>query len=169
MPRQSLIITCRCREVEIALQGDPIASTACYCNDCQAGGRMIEALPDAPPIRTADGGTPYLLYRNDRIRTVKGADLLDPIKLKPDTATNRIVATCCNTGLYVGFDRGPHWVSVYALRAGEDAPSVEQRMQLKHAPDRSLIPNDDVPASEGYPLSMIGKLLAARVGMLFGP
>lgn len=32
-------------------------------------------------------------------------------KLKETSPTNRVVATCCNSAMFVTFDRGPHWVS----------------------------------------------------------
>jgi hypothetical protein len=81
--------------------GAPIVGIVCYRDDCQEGGRRIEALAKASPVQDADGGTAYLLYRKDRLDCVKGAPLLKGLKLKETSATNRVVATCCNSAMHV--------------------------------------------------------------------
>src|SRR6266853_3138444 len=93
-----LTASCRCGGVEIEASGAPIVSSVCYCTDCQRGSRQIEGLPDAGSVRDDDGGTAYILFRKDRIRCAKGADLLKGYKLKDSSITNRVVATCCNSG-----------------------------------------------------------------------
>ena len=122
----STTLQCACGKVEIAAVGAPILTVACHCQDCWDGGRRIEALPEAPRIVDADGGTGYVLYRKDRISSVRGAELLQSHKLKAQSITNRVVASCCNSGLYVNFDRGPHWVSVYRARLGAAAGNAHQ-------------------------------------------
>ena len=59
------IVRCSCGSVEVELIGRPIVCAACYCRDCDAGSRQIEALPNATPVRDADGATSYILYRKD--------------------------------------------------------------------------------------------------------
>lgn len=103
------IIRCSCGKVEVELIGAPIACAACYCRDCDAGARRIEALPNAGPVRDADGATSYVLYRKDRVRCSNGAQLLRGSKLNEKSITNRVIATCCNSAMFVNFDRGPHW------------------------------------------------------------
>ena len=49
---------CACGRVQLRMAGEPIASAACCCTDCQAGGRLIEARPGAPAVRDEFGGTP---------------------------------------------------------------------------------------------------------------
>ncbi|MGZ5900627.1 MAG: GFA family protein, partial [Reyranella sp.] len=58
--------SCLCGGVEIEATGAPITSSVCYCADCQRGSRQIEDLPNAGPVREADGGTAYILFRKDR-------------------------------------------------------------------------------------------------------
>jgi hypothetical protein len=58
--------TCICGRVRCEATGAPIFGALCYCDRCQEGGRLIEALPGAAPLPDADGGTPYLTYRDGR-------------------------------------------------------------------------------------------------------
>src|SRR3974390_1858249 len=97
---------CTCGRVVVKLKGAAMTSLVCYCNDCQAGARQIEALPGAPPVQAPDGGTAYIVYRKDRVQTIKGANLLKALKLKPASATNRVIASCCNAPMLLNFDDG---------------------------------------------------------------
>ena len=83
----------------------PILSVVCYCDDCQKGGREIESLPNAARVLDADGGTPYLSYRDDRFSCVSGANLLVGYKIKDSAPTQRFVASCCNSGMFLKFGR----------------------------------------------------------------
>jgi hypothetical protein len=108
--------TCLCGGVELKAFGRPIVSSVCYCDDCRKGADLIEALPNAGAVRDPDGGTAYILYRKDRIECSKGAELLRSYKLKETSVTNRVIAACCNSAVFMNFDRGPHWVSAYTAR-----------------------------------------------------
>ena len=101
------IARCACGSVEVEALGPPITSVVCHCNDCQEGARRIEALPNARPVRDTDGGSAVALYRKDRVRCSQGAELLKGYKLKESSVTNRVVANCCNSAMFVSFDRGP--------------------------------------------------------------
>ncbi len=48
--------------------------------------------------------------------------LLKGLKLKEKSATNRVVATCCNSAMVLNFDDGKPWVSVYRRRLAGDVP-----------------------------------------------
>src|SRR5882757_3400090 len=98
------IARCLCGKVGIEAFGAPIASTVCYCDTCQEGSRQIEALPNAAPILGPDGGTAYILYRKDRIKYSKGAELLKGYKIDEKSTTSRVVATCCNSAMVMQFD-----------------------------------------------------------------
>jgi hypothetical protein len=157
---------CACSSVELRATGAPIATAVCYCKDCEEGWRRIEALPHAQRAREDDGGTAYQLYRKDRVRCVAGQAYLRPFKLREGSATNRVVASCCNTPMLVDFDDAKHWVSICRRRFdGAQAPLEMRTCTRTRAPGE--LP-DDVPAYPGYPLRLIGRLLAARVAMLFG-
>jgi hypothetical protein len=166
---RSLIMTatCSCGGVELKAFGRPIVSSVCYCDDCQKGAGQIEALPNAGTVRDPDGGTAYILYRKDRIECSKGAELLRSYKVKETSVTNRVVATCCNSAVFVNFDRGPHWVSAYRARFHGELPPLQLRICTKFKPDGVVLP-DDVPSYRRYPPGLVVKLLASRVAMLLG-
>ncbi len=158
---------CSCGRVELATSGAPIVASVCYCDDCLSGARQIEALPGAAPVADADGGTSYLLFRKDRFTCVRGGDLLDPVKLTAGSASSRMVARCCNTGMYLGFDDSRHWVSAYRARFIGALPPVAMRMCTKFRRSDMPLPAD-APASASYSPRLIAKLVGARLAMLFG-
>jgi hypothetical protein len=164
--RPPLKAYCNCGRVALELRGAPITSLVCYCNHCQAGARQIEAQPGAPLVQAPDGGTAYAVYRKDRVQNIEGANLLKSLKLKLASPTNRVIASCCNTAMFLNFDDAKHWVDIYRERLGASAPPLEMRICTKFAPEGASVPAD-VPAYAGYPLPFIAKLIAAKLAMLF--
>ena len=165
MANPPMTASCSCGSVEFRAFGAPIVSSVCYCDDCQTGARQIEALPDARPVSDPDGGTAYILYRKDRIECAKGGALLKSYKIKESSPTNRVVATCCNSAMFVSFDKGPFWVSAYRARFRGDLPPLQMRICTKFKPEDVTLP-DDLPGFRGYPLRLMAKLLASRAAML---
>jgi hypothetical protein len=161
------IASCACGRVQLRALGEPILSAACSCTDCQAGGRLIEALTNAAPIRDEFGGTPYLIYRDDRFACVAGAELLEGIKLSEAAPTTRYVASCCNSGMYLKHGPG-WWTSVYRARVLGDAPPLQLRNKVASLPPGVTLP-EDIPAYRGFPPALIGRLMAARVAMWLSP
>lgn len=159
-------IRCACGEVEAELLGPPIVSVSCFCGDCQEAGKRLEALPDAKSVFDPDGGTPLVLQNVRRFRVVRGAERLEGHKLREDSPTNRYVATCCNAPMYLGFDRGPHWVSIFRHRFGADAPPLAMRIGTKAMPGFHA-PRDEVPTYASAPVSLIGRLILDRLAMMF--
>src|SRR5262249_24009289 len=147
--------------------GRPIVSSACCCDDCRKGSEQIEALPNAVAVSDPDGGTAYILYRKDRIECCKGAEFLKSYKLNETSVTNRVVATCCNSAMFMNFDSGPHWVSAYRARFQGELPPLQCRICTKFKPEGTVLP-DDVPNYPGYPPGLIIKLLTTLVAMLLG-
>lgn len=162
-----MIARCTCGSVEVEAVGAPIISVACYCDDCQEGSRRLEALPGAGAVRELDSGTVYTLFRKDRVRYSKGAEFLTSLKIREKSATNRVVATCCNSAMVMKFDDSKHWVPVYRVRFGSDAPPLEMRICTKFKSGSDGLPSD-VPSYPGFSLKFVGKLLAARIAMVFG-
>lgn len=158
-------VQCSCGAVVLALRGAPIGCFACYCDTCQEGSRRIEALPHAPALRDAHGGTAYVLYRKDRVTYAKGQELVKDDKLEANPKTNRVVATCCNSALMMRFDDARHWVPIYRARFGTNAPAIQMRICTSFLPKSEVLPND-VPAYRGYAPAFMMKLLAAGVAML---
>jgi hypothetical protein len=165
--KQNRIARCSCGRVELEATGAPILGAACYCDDCQQAGRQIELRPNAPRVLDPDGGTDYLLYRKDRLKVIRGAELLVDHKLKQESATRRVVATCCNTAMYLDFQKG-HWYAVYRARFTGDVPPLQMRLQTKFRPQGAGEPGD-IPSYATYPTKFILKLISARIAMLFGP
>ena len=157
--------SCACGGVELTASGAPIASAVCYCADCQTGARQIEALPGAGAVSGPDGGTAYVLFRKDRIACSKGAALLNRYKIKPTSVTNRVVAACCNTAMFMNFDKGPFWVSAYRAQFHGDLPPLEMRICTKSKRAGVKLPRD-LPRFPGYPLRLTMKVMAAGAAML---
>jgi len=157
---------CACGRVRCEAVEAPIVSTVCYCGDCQAGGRQIEALPGAPHVRDADGGTPYLTYRDDRFACVAGAELLVGYTLREKTPTQRFVASCCNSGMFLKFAPG-HWTSAYRARFDGPLPPIEMRTNVARRQSGLPLPRD-APSYRSFPARLFGRLLVARAAMVFG-
>jgi hypothetical protein len=160
------IAQCLCGNVEIQALGTPITSVVCYCDSCQEGSRQIERLDNAAPILGLDGGTAYVLFRKDRIKYSKGAELLKSYKIEEKSTTNRVVATCCNSAMVMRFDDAKHWVPVYRARFQGDMPPVQWRICTKFKPENAEIPTD-IPSSAMYPAGFMWKLLTSKLSMLF--
>ena len=157
---------CACGQVELEARGAPIIAAVCYCDDCQAGGRQIEALSHAPAVLDADSGARYILYRKDRLRTVKGLERLRPYKLKPASPTTRYVASCCNSAMYLDFAPG-HWFSAYWARFEEPLPPIEMRLQARYRPGGAA-PATDAPTYRTIPLRFMSRLMGAWFAKLIG-
>jgi hypothetical protein len=157
--------SCRCGVVALEVTGAPVMHAVCYCASCQAAGRQIEALPEAPPVLGADGGTDYVLYRKDRVRCVQGGDRLQAHRLKPESPTRRMVATCCNSAMALDFTKG-HWLTVYRVRLPEPVPPLDMRVMTSERPEGVVLPTD----APGYPTHsgrFMWKLLKAWAAMGF--
>lgn len=167
MPMLVRTSSCACGRVRCEGVGAPIVSAVCYCDDCQEGARRIEALAGAPAFRDPDGGTSLLVYRDDRFRCASGEELLAPYKLGDAAPTRRMVASCCNSAMFLKFAPG-FWTSAYRARfEGDDLPPLEFRDQIERRRADTPLPSD-VPCYRGFPLRLYGKVFAARVAMSLG-
>ncbi len=165
MKDRQVIARCSCGQVEIEAWGKPIASVICHCDDCQAAGMALAALPGAPLLLDAAGGTANVLYRKDRVRVMKGRHLLEAHKLRPGSKTNRMVAKCCNAPMAITFDDARHWVPLYRDRLEGEVAPVQWRICTKFAPPGISMP-DNVPASAMYPFGMMAALAWSALAML---
>jgi len=84
MTHERISAPCRCGKVELEITGPPILHGICYCASCQQAGRRHQADAGADAALAADGGTDYALYRKDRVRCVRGGDLLEERRPKPE-------------------------------------------------------------------------------------
>ncbi|MCG6856649.1 MAG: hypothetical protein LJE67_01125 [Salaquimonas sp.] len=60
------------------------------------------------------------------MRCLQGAECLGEHRLKPDSPTRRVVATCCNTAMFADFTKG-HWISIYRDRLNLDGVPTDKR------------------------------------------
>ena len=163
---KEVTVQCSCGSVALRLRGEPIVTVACYCDTCQEGSRLIEGLPNAPAVLDADGGTAYASYRKDRLSYVKGRDLLKDYRLERSIKTNRVVARCCNSAMFMRFGDARHWVPIYRARFA-NPPAVQMRICTMFAANADDIQND-VPSHPAYPGALMFKLFMSRFAMLFG-
>lgn len=157
---------CKCGNVEYEAVGTPILSVICYCDDCQEAAHRIEALLGAPPVLSKDGGIFYQLYRKDRFRCVRGQSFLHDMRLRETSRTKRVIAHCCNSALFLDFEKG-HWLSVYSARFVEVPPPAQMHIQTKFKPQDMQCPND-VPVYATFPFRFVMKLIMTRIAMLLG-
>jgi hypothetical protein len=146
-----------------------MTSVVCYCDTCQEGSRQLEGLAGASPVRDAGGGTAYALFRKDRVRFSRGADLLRDIKVSEDSATLRVFAGCCNAPMIMKLGDALHWVPVYRARFRDDLPPLQFRICTKYRPENDAEIPRDVPSSATYPVGLMVKLLAAKIAMMLRP
>jgi hypothetical protein len=159
--------SCACGRVRCEAFGKPIVSLVCYCEDCQEGARAIEALPNSARFRDADGGTPVLTYRDDRFRCSTGEDLLIGYLLREGAPTRRMVASCCNTAMFMKYAPG-FWISGYRARFEDDnPPPLDMRIHIDRRRADAELPRD-APCYRGFPTRLFAKVVSARVAMLFG-
>ena len=163
--RRADAAVCRCGKTAIALTGKPIQSVICYCESCRTAALGFERDLNAPPTVGADGGVDYCLYRKDRVRIAQGAGNLREYRLKPDSPTRRVVASCCNSPMFVDFTAG-HWLTVFRARLPAPAPEPEMRIMTKDRLEGVAL-SKDIPAYPTQPPGMILKLVSAWAAMGF--
>lgn len=163
---QVTTLTCRCGSVALTLTGPSIASVECLCNSCRTAGPLLASLPDASPVLDDKGATPFVMQRKDRMQIAKGRDLLANVRLSGDAKTRRVVATCCNTPLFLELPAG-HWASVYGtLWPADTRPAPQMRTMTGDLADDSTLP-DDIPNLKSHSFGFFAKLLGAWVKMGF--
>lgn len=151
------VLKCDCGAVECAGRGAPFLAAVCYCDDCQEAARQIEAAGDGPPVAAPDGGTALCLIRDDKFTVVRGEDRLRPHRLNPASHTSRMVASCCNTALFLSFSDGRFWKSAMIDRIADPKPVVTMRLCTRYR--NSPLPwPDDAPRHAGFPLSALWRV-----------
>ncbi|WP_040585448.1 GFA family protein [Allomesorhizobium alhagi] len=160
------IIGCNCGRTRLEVLGAPILVSECLCNSCRAAADRLASLPGARNILTSYGATPCAEYRKDRVRILSGAEHMSEFRLSADAGSRRVVATCCNTPVFLEM-KGAHWLSIYLhLWPDEARPKAELRTMAGDLPDASKLP-DDIANLKSHTVSFYAKLLRAWIAMGF--
>ena len=162
---EHLSAICQCGKVKFEAVGPPILTGSCFCTSCQEAGRRFEELASAPSVLDPDSGSGFILYRKDRVQCVMGQEYLEEHRLKPDSPTRRVVATCCNSAMFLDFTKG-HWLSMYRNRFPTGAPALELRVMTKNRRPGVALAND-IPNHSGFSGKFMLKLIAAWIAMGF--
>ncbi|CAN7352409.1 MULTISPECIES: DUF6151 family protein [Ensifer] len=159
-------IGCACGQTRLKVQGAPILVSECLCDSCRAAAARLGALPGARNILTSYEATPSAEYRKDRITIVSGEENLSEFRLSEGAGSRRVVATCCNTPMFLEM-KGAHWLSLYLhLWPAETRPKAELRTMVGDLPDASWLPKD-IPNLKTHTVSFYAKLLWAWIAMGF--
>jgi hypothetical protein len=160
-----LFAMCQCGKVKFEVAGPPILTVSCYCTSCQEAGRQFEQLASAPAMLDPDSGTGVILYRKDRVQCVMGQQHLEERRLRPESPTRRVIATCCNSPMFLDFTKG-YWLSMYRNRFPAGAPPLEMRVMTKERRAGVELAGD-VPKYSGRSGKFLLKLIAAWIAMGF--
>lgn len=163
-PAHRRVASCACGAVAIELRRAPILTVTCHCHSCQTAGARFAA--EGADTLDRDGGTPYVVFRKDRVHCIKGAARLEDYRLSPDAPTRRMIAACCRTPMFLEFLKG-HWLSIYRDRLPpEDRPPVEMRTMTADRREGVELP-DDIPNLARHSGRFMWRLLAAWAAMGF--
>ena len=64
-------LSCACGKFHLEVEDEPFITAECHCKSCREGSERLSKLPLARPMTGENGGTPYVLYRKDRVRFTK--------------------------------------------------------------------------------------------------
>lgn len=156
---------CQCGRTTIALTGAPILSATCYCESCRTAGHGFERESGAPQTVNGSGGVDYCSYRKDRMKIAQGAEFLREYRLKPDSPTRRVVASCCNSPMFVDYTPG-HWLTIFRDRLTGTAPKSQMLLMIKDKPDDAALPSG-IPAYRTMPPGLMFRLIASWAAMGF--
>ena len=159
-------IGCACGQTRLEIRKAPILVSECLCNSCREAAGRLARLPGARNQLTAYQATPAAEYRKDRVHVVAGVENLREFRLSDTAGSRRIVATSCNTPMFLEM-KGAHWLSLY-LHLWPDAtrPKPTLRTMTGDLADRSVLPGD-IPNLKTHTAAFYGKLLAAWIAMGF--
>lgn len=159
-------LSCNCGKVKLEVQGAPFLVSECLCNSCRAAAARLKKLPGNPEMLTAYGATGCAEYRKDRVAFAEGESYLRDFRLTEDAGTRRVVASCCNTPMFMEM-KDAHWLSIYLKRWPEgQRPAVQLRTMATDMEELSKVP-DDVPNLKTHSIKFYAKLFAVWVAMGF--
>lgn len=163
--QSSRLVSCSCGKIEVSAVGEPLLKASCYCTSCQAAGQSF-AQSGQLGVLGDDGGTPFVMYRKDRMDWSKHASSLREHRLTPESSTRRVSAVCCGTPLFLEFEQG-HWLSLYAQRvAGSEELPTQIRTMTRDAPPGTKF-DDGIPSPATHTVGFMARLFWAWLQMGF--
>lgn len=164
--RKTQQLSCACGKFHIELEGAPFITTECHCNSCREAAHRLADLPLAQPMTEANGGTPFVLYRKDRVRFPDGAAQLRAYRLCDKAPTRRVVTTCCHSPVFLEV-QGGHWLSLYASLWPETSrPPTQIRTMTSDLQDPTVL-DRAIPSGKWTIAGFYAKLLAVWIAMGF--
>ena len=159
-------IGCVCGQTRLEVEGTPIVSVECCCTSCRTAGDRMQSFEGAPRTLTDYGTTPFVMYRKDRICFLAGIESLKSFRLSSEHSSKRVIASCCNTPVYLEL-KGGHWLSLYGGLWPEGAmPAPVMRTMASDLPKGATLPGD-IPNAKKQSLGFFAKLFGAWVAMGF--
>lgn len=159
-------LTCDCGKVHLRFEGEPLLAVECQCDSCRKAAVRFGERPGAAPVVSATGGTPYVLYRKDRVSFTAGTANLRAFRLTATSPSRRVVAGCCATPLFLEF-QGGHWLSLYAgLWPAATRPTPTMRTMVFDLPAGQVLPTD-MPNHRTQSVGFFFSLLTAWAAMGF--
>jgi hypothetical protein len=166
MATTETILACCCGEVTLSVIGNPIINAECLCSDCQKAGAFLQTLAGAPKILDQNQATRFVLYRKDKVKFHSGSNQLKQYSLEKDSPTRRVIASCCNTPIFLEFSNG-HWLSIYGLLwRPEELPALDLRTMTRSRPAGVELA-DNVPNPNTHTFSFYIVLFKAWLAMGF--
>ena len=92
-----------------------------------------------------------------------GQEHLQEHRLKPESPTRRVIATCCNSAMFLDLTKG-HWLALYRNRCPAGAPTPEMRIMTRDRRAGVLLA-DDLPNYAGFSPKFMVRLVAAWIAM----
>lgn len=156
-------LACQCGQFHLELEGEPFIAAECHCNSCREAASRMHTVR---PMTIGNGGTPFVLYRKDRVRFPEGTNMLEGHRLSEKAPTRRVVTTCCSTPVFLEFT-GAHWLSMYASLWPDNArPTIDIRTMTSDLAQPTTL-DDSLPAGRWTTAGFYARLLAAWIAMGF--
>ncbi len=124
--QQNMEAVCRCGATALRAEGVPITVATCHCESCTKAAKQFERDLGAVSVIENSGGVEYTLFRKDRVDVIRGHTHLQEYRLSTEAPTRRVVASCCNSPLFLDFTPG-HWLSLYRSSLVGRTPVPKQR------------------------------------------
>lgn len=141
-------ITCRCGSAALTFRSSRLAyHLLCACMDCRQAHEYAASQPGGPSARRPDGGAILqdLIYLENDVCDIKGAQSLKLQKLRADGRSTRLVCPSCHSILAV--DHPGYAENIIMVPTATCVPCVPEPL-----PPQELIYTDDWKEDKDGPL-----------------